>query len=144
MDLDRDVVGIQVRCERNLVAVGEGHVQEVGEVAEERLERGALIACGAAARVALVGDVAGRSLGRCLKFLDFRLGGHLGAVPSSPNVPGHGDPLPDKAVRLGNGFGAPRSTAGTNGVSGEMADLGRRAPRPHPERPSGCDQVYSI
>ena len=135
MDLDRDVVGIQVRCERDRVAVGEGHVQEVGEVAEERLERGALIACGAAARVALVGDVAGRSLGRCLKFLDFRLGGHLGAVPSSPNVPGYGDPLPDRMriARRRSGVGllgvgwAPRSTRGNqrsirrNGGSGKKS-----------------------
>lgn len=30
-------------------------------------------------------------------------------------------------------------TAGPCGVSGEMADLGRRASCPHPERPSRCN-----
>ena len=48
-------------------------MQEIAEAAEERLERGALIACGALARVALVGDVATRSLGRCLELLDVLL-----------------------------------------------------------------------
>ncbi len=49
-------------------------MQEIAEVAEERFERGALIAGGAPARVALVGDVTSRGLGRCLELLDFLLG----------------------------------------------------------------------